>query len=278
MDTEPIDEVIEKLRAWREDCARDPEAMRSLWKRFDQIERKLSVEEKWTVIEQFCIAAIDLHDESIYKKCLSRMNRQFPGSQRVKLLNIMATYERAGNYNEALRQYDEMIADDETNTSARKRKIAILISQNKSVEAIRELCEYLKKFMNDNDAWKELCELYMLEQDYQKAIFCMEELLLTHPLSHIYHTRLAEIHYTLGTHESLESARSYYTQALKLKETNVRALFGLHLTLASLLSGNKITAQQRKEYDKLKNCTKQALNSIYERSGNQKVAKYMKIK
>lgn len=276
---ESIDAVITKLRNWREDCVRDPEAMRDLWKRIDQIEKKLSFEEKWTVIEQFCIAGIDLNDPLIYKTCLVRLNRQFPSSQRVKLLYIMATYERTGNFNEAIRHYDEMIEDDETNTSARKRKIAILISQNKNVDAIRELCEYLKKFMNDNDAWKELCELYMIEQDYQKAIFCMEELLLSHPLSHIYHTRLADIHYTVGSYESLELARSYYTQALKLNDrTNVRALYGLQLTLNSLLSGNKITAQQRKEYEKMNTCTKQALNNIYDKEGNQNVAKYMKIK
>lgn len=132
--------------------------------------------------------------------------------------------------------------------------------------------------MNDIEAWKELCELYMKEQDYPKAIFCMEELLLTHPLSHIYHTRLAEIHYTHGTHESLDLARSYYTQALKLKENNVRALHGLHITLASLLAGNKITAQQRKEYEKLDTWTKTTLTGIYDRDGNQNVTKYMKVK
>lgn len=275
---ESIDDIIEKLRSWREDCVRDPEAIRDLWTKIDSIERKLSIEEKWTVIEQFCIAAIDLHDEGIFKTCLSRLNKQFPGSNRVKLLNIMANYERVGDHDEAIRQYNEMIEDDETNTGPRKRKIAILISQRKNVEAIKELCDYLKKFMNDQEAWKELCELYMLEQDYSKAIFCMEELLLSHPLSHIYHTRLAEMYYTLGTHESLEQARSYYSQALKLNESNVRALHGLHLTLKNLLGGNKITAQQRKEFEKLDNWTKTTLNSIYDKEGNPEVAEYMKIK
>ena len=190
----------------------------------------------------------------------------------------MATYERLGDYETAIRHYNEMIEDDETNTSARKRKIAILISQRKNLEAIKELCDYLKKFMNDQEAWKELCELYMMEHDYPKAIFCMEELLLSHPLSHIYHTRLAEMHYTLGTHESLELARSYYSQALKLSETNVRALHGLHLTLNQLLGGNKLTSQQRKEFEKLDSWTKTTLNNTYDKDGNPDVAKYRKLK
>lgn len=266
--------VIETLRTWREDCVRDPEAMRDLWPKLDQIERKLNVEEKWTVIEQFCLAGIDLHDEGIFGPCLRRLKKQFPGSKRVELLNIMATFELVGDYDEAIKCYNEMLEEDETNISARKRKIAILVGQRKNVEAIKELCEYLKKFMNDHEAWKELCELYMLEQDYQKAIFCMEELLLAHPLSHVYHTRLAEMYYTIGTYEQ---ARSYYSQALTLNDSNVRALHGLHLTLKQLLSGNKLTTQQRKEFEKLDSWTKTTLNEVYDKNGNQDVAKYMKL-
>uniref|UniRef100_A0A6G1SGG0 ER membrane protein complex subunit 2 n=1 Tax=Aceria tosichella TaxID=561515 RepID=A0A6G1SGG0_9ACAR len=272
-----IDQIIETLRSYREDCARDPETLREFWPKLTEIERKLSVEEKWTVIEQFCMAGIDLHDDDIIEACLVRLNKQFPRSKRVKLLNIMALCERTGDYDEAIRRYNEMIDEDETNAGARKRKIAVLISQRKNVDAIRELCEYLKIFMNDQEAWKELCELYMLEQDYQKAIFCMEELLLSHPLSHIYHTRLAEMYYTLNTHESIDQARSHYSQALKLNESNVRALHGLHLALKRLLSGNKLTAQQRKEFEKLDSWSITTLNSIYDKDGDQNVAKYMKV-
>lgn len=272
-----IDEIIEQLRTWREDCVRNPEAIRDLWDKIDLIEQRLSIEEKWTVIEQFCMAAIDLHDESIYSVCLDRLDKQFPGSNRVGLLNIMATYELSGQYDEAIRSYNEILEDDETNTGARKRKIAILISQKRYVEAIKELCDYLKKFMNDQEAWKELCDLYMLEQDYLRAIFCMEELLLSNPLSHVYHTRLAEIHYTLGTFESLELARSYYHQAIKLNETSARALHGLNLTLKSLLATNKLTGSQRKEMEKLHSWNKTTLNNLYDKEGNADVAKYMKI-
>lgn len=275
---EPVSSIVDKLRSWREDCVRDPEALRDLWDRIDQIEQKLGVDEKWTVIEQFCLAAIDLHDEKMLKSCLDRLDARFPGSKRVRLLSIMANQERLGQFEEANKLYDELIDEDETNTGARKRKIAILISQRKNVEAIRELCDYLKKFMNDQEAWKELCDLYMVEQDYSRAIFCMEELLLSHPLSHIYHTRLAEMHYTLGSHESLELARSYYSQAIKLNDSNVRALHGLHLTLTSLLSGNKLTPQQRKEFETLDSWSKNMINSVYDRDGNQDVAKYMKLK
>lgn len=260
-----MDNIVDKLRDWRENCRRDPEALRQLWPKLDWIEKQLSFEERWTVIEQFCMAGIDLHDEEIIDTCLKRLRKQFPGSNRVKLLSLMAKYERVGNYDAALKCYDEMIDEDETNTSARKRKIAILISQRKYVEAIRDLCDYLRRFMNDQEAWKELCELYMLEQDYHKAVFCMEELLLNNPLDHIYHTRLAELHYTIGSQESIELARSYYSQALKLNDKNIRALFGLHLTLTYIINTNqKLNANTRKEYEKQLSGIKTTLANLYD--------------
>lgn len=51
--------------------------------------------------------------------------------------------------------------------------------------------------MSDQEAWQELCSLYMAEGDYVKAAFCMEEVLLHNPHSHLIHQRLAEIRYTM---------------------------------------------------------------------------------
>lgn len=50
--------------------------------------------------------------------------------------------------------------------------------------------------MVDQEAWQELCDLYLIEQEYAKAAFCLEELILHNPHSHLLHQRLAEIKYT----------------------------------------------------------------------------------
>jgi len=49
-------------------------------------------------------------------------------------------------YDEAVKALDSMISKDPTNSAAYKRKIAILKSQGKSVEAIKELSDYLNKY------------------------------------------------------------------------------------------------------------------------------------
>ena len=55
-------------------------------------------------------------------------------------LIFVARYEDANDV------YDAILRKDETNTVVRKRKIAILKSQGKTSEAIRELVDYLKKY------------------------------------------------------------------------------------------------------------------------------------
>lgn len=62
------------------------------------------------------------------------------------------------------------------------------------------MCTKLKihfRFMSDQEAWHELCNLYLAEGDYNKALFCMEEVMLHNPHSHLIHQRLGEIRYTM---------------------------------------------------------------------------------
>lgn len=83
--------------------------------------------------------------------------------------------------------------------------------------------------MSDQEAWHELSNLYLSVGDYTKAAFCMEEVLLHNPHSHLVHQRLGEIRYTMGGLDNIEIAKSYYSQAIKLNPRNLRALYGLYL-------------------------------------------------
>ena len=47
--------------------------------------------------------------------------------------------------------------------------------------------------MTDFEAWMELCDLYLSQQDYTKAAFCVEELLMSNPHNHLYHQKYAEV-------------------------------------------------------------------------------------
>ena len=47
--------------------------------------------------------------------------------------------------------------------------------------------------MSDYEAWQELCDLYIRVQDYEKAAFCMEELVMSNPHNHLIHLKYAEV-------------------------------------------------------------------------------------
>jgi tetratricopeptide (TPR) repeat protein len=83
--------------------------------------------------------------------------------------------------------------------------------------------------MSDQEAWSELCDLYLAESDYSRAVFCAEELLLHTPHNFFVHQRLADIRYTMGGLDNLKIAVSYYAQAHKLNNSSMRALSGLFL-------------------------------------------------
>lgn len=214
-------------------------------------------------MEQICLAAIDLQDHQLIKICLDELAAKFPGSVRVKRLRIIARLEMRERFEDALRSYDELIRSDESNSIHYKRKVAILIAQRRNIEAIKELTDYLKKFMNDQEAWLELSDLYIQEQEYAKAAFCLEELILTNPHNHLYFQKFAEIQYTINSMESHELAKSYFSQALKLNQGNVRALFGLYLSATSLSTAPKLPSPKRKENYKVASWSLDQINKLY---------------
>ncbi len=83
----------------------------------------------------------------------------------------------------------------------------------------------------DQEAWSELCDLYLSEHDFTKAAFCAEELLLINPHNHLNHERYASIRYSQGDYEK---ARTYYFSTLKINPINIRALYGIILTSTNL--------------------------------------------
>lgn len=203
------------FRKWREDNERKSDDIVQLWETVLQDKVQKLGNERHLVLEQVIIAAFDCGRIEIGTDCIRDLSLEFPGSLRVQKYTAMRL-EALEMYEEALDVLEDIISKDETNAAPRKRKIAILKAKGRPSEAIKELCEYLKKyelskyqnrfslficamsrFMSDQEAWHELCSLYLAESEYSKAFFCMEEVLLHNPHSHLIHQRLAEIRYTM---------------------------------------------------------------------------------
>lgn len=262
------DEVVDlevarqKMRQWRDEPLRNSEEVTELGECLILEHGNKLGDELWTIYEQVFLASIDCRKMDLATMCLRELKTQFPNSIRVEKLNAMRL-ESFDKYEEAEQIYEKILEAEPANAVVRKRLIAILKAQNRVGEAIKELNEYLKKFMSDQEAWNELAELYISQQDYKKAKFCMEELILINPHNHLFHQRHAEILYTLGGNENVEKARKYFAQALKLDNDNMRALFGFFMASAHLANASK-DAKTKKENSKYAAWSATQINERYQ--------------
>lgn len=197
------------------------------------------------MLEQVCIAALDAARVDLAQDCIDQLHAQFPKSNRVLKLKAMQL-ESTEHYQKALDIYERLVEDEPNNNSFRKRKVAVLLAQGKRLDAIRAINDYLKIFLNDPEAWLQLSELFLLENDVAKAVHCLEECVLISPLNSMYFRRLADLRYTQGGAENVELARSYYERALKINPTDLRSQYGI------LLSNNLIAATTKNATEKKK--------------------------
>ncbi|XP_064597638.1 ER membrane protein complex subunit 2-like [Liolophura sinensis] len=237
------------LRKMREDQVREGDMVVRIWEEILQDYSHKLGDELWVVYEQVCIASLDCRRFDLADACIEALTAKFPHSLRVRRLHGLFL-EAQESYSEAQQVYASIREEDPANMFAKKREVAILRAEHKMPEAIKKLNEYLEEFVADFDAWLELCDMYTQEQDYEKAAFCVEELIMSSPNNHLYQQRYADIRYTQGGTENLEIARAYYSQSIKLNPNNMRALYGLLLSASTLASMNSKNASERQSNTK----------------------------
>jgi len=271
-----VEDSLALLRQWREDSVRRSDDVVEIWEEILSADPARLGDERYMVVEQVAVAAMDTHRTDVVEKCIAELKNAFDlDSVRVRRLFGMR-YEMLEMWDKALAIYDDILKEDDSNSSARKRKIAILRARGDNVKAIAELNRYLKDFMGDAESWMELCELYIAEQEFAKAAFCCEELILQNPNNHIYFQRYAEIRFTQGGFENMEMAKTYYAKAVTLNSSNMRALYGLLLTSSQLASSPRCPAQKKKEHLKTVVWSEKQISNRYEeKRGTKMPACYM---
>lgn len=200
--------------------------------------------EEWTLYEQVAIAAMDCQRVDIAKDCTGVLSTKFPGSTRVGRLEAMLL-EARGAWSEAEKAYDSLLEDNPLDQVIHKRKVAMAKAQGNTSVAVEYLNKYLDTFMADHDAWRELAETYVSLQMYKQAAFCYEELILCQPLVPPYHLAYAEVLYTMGGLENLQTAKKYYASTINLSGgKNTRALYGICLCSVAI---SQLTKGRNKE-------------------------------
>jgi len=237
----------------------------------DASARSRLASEQWTLYEQVAVAAMDCQRLDVAKDCIGVLSKQFPGSVRVGRLEALL-FEAKGDWAEAERAYALILENNPFDQVVHRRKIAIAKAQGDMTLAVDYLNKYLELFMADHDAWRELAEIYVSLQMYKQAAFCYEELILAQPTIPLYHLAYAEVLYTLGGLENLQTAKKYYALTIQLTGgKNTRALFGVCLCSAAI---SQLTKGRNKEEDssELQSLAAEALLKDYKQRASSKEA------
>ena len=128
-------------------------------------------------------------------------------------------YEAMQNTFKAQEIYLEILEGTPQDFSTMKRLISLYRNSDLHNDAIAMLNKYLEINQVDEEAWLELCDMYLSRQNFVKAQYCFEELLAANPINYQHNLRYAEILYSqaIASQSSLallELARKYFSHAL----------------------------------------------------------------
>ncbi|XVF06285.1 hypothetical protein REPUB_Repub06bG0034300 [Reevesia pubescens] len=227
--------------------------------------------EEWTLYEQVAIAAMDCQCLDVAKDCIKVLQKKFPESKRVGRLEGMLL-EAKGSWAEAEKAYSSLLEDNPLDQVIHKRRVAMAKAQGNISGAIEWLNKYLEIFMADHDAWRELAEIYVSLQMYKQAAFCYEELILSQPTVPLYHLAYADVLYTLGGLENIQTAKKYYASTIDLTGgKNTRALLGICLCTSAIAQLSKGRNKEDKESPELQSLAAAALEKDYKQRAADKL-------
>ncbi|KAJ9558085.1 hypothetical protein OSB04_012699 [Centaurea solstitialis] len=225
--------------------------------------------DEWTLYEQVAIAALDCQSLEVAKDCIKVLQKKFPESKRVGRLEAMLL-EAKGSWAEAEKAYSSLLEDNPLDQVISMRRVAMAKARGDILGAIEWLNKYLEIFMADHDAWRELAEIYVSLQMYKQAAFCYEELILSQPMIPLYHLAYADVIYTIGGLENLQTAKKYYASTVELTGgKNTRALFGICLCTSAIA---QLTKGRNNEDKEISGLAAAALEKDYKQSSPGKLS------
>lgn len=197
--------------------------------------------------EKLFLSCLRTGDDKAAFNCLEKLIGRF-GATNERVMGLRGLYREAVAKDDAalervLQEYDEVLAEDTVNTPVVKRRIALLRSLSRPTEAIDALTELLESSPTDIEAWTELSDLYLSQNLFPQAVFCLEEVLLVAPNAWNMHAHVGEVLYISamnGNEDSegrlLAEAMRRFCRSIELCNDYLRGHYGLKLTSDRLLS------------------------------------------
>ena len=199
-------------------------------------------QEKWQIYENVFLACLRTGDNEAANVCLDELTKRFGQGNNDRVLALQGLYEEATAKDdrelaEVMQSYNNILKEDPTVFSIRKRRAALLRSVGKTDEAIKALSNILDSSPVDAEAWAELGDMYLTQGLYEQAIFCFEEVLLMMPNAWNMHAKLGEVLYlSAGRTEAaadqlrmLSESMRRFCRSIELCDDYLRGYYGLKL-------------------------------------------------
>ena len=161
-----------------------------------------------------------------------------------------------------MRNYKSLMINDQNDNESIKKyilfmKLSIDLNNKQTINDYIDLWnEYLEVYMNDPYAYNELSEVYLMVNEYDKAAFCLEELLLYSPNDYKILNKIGDIYTSKNNAEDAKTAIKFYARSILIQPTP-RAFFGIQ-NCASIIK--KLDEKTKK----LVNISKKELSKMYE--------------
>jgi tetratricopeptide (TPR) repeat protein len=206
--------------------------------------------QKYVYLEKQFEYAIELNMPEVAKEIMKIFLNEF-GRFEPKMIRMDAQIaEIEGKIDHAFTTYKKLISHNQEDRVSVKKFIGLvkpLIDIKKYIELWNE---YLKVYQDDFDAWYELSDVYIQNSNYNKAIYCLEEVLLHIPNNYEIYTKIGDINSTGNNSESAQNAIKYYSQSILIKPSP-RAFWGLVYAINIIYKANKALDDKTKNLLKI---------------------------
>ena len=205
---------------------------------------------KYFYLEKLYYFTIELKLVSLSKEILNIFIQEF--GRESKIIRMEAQLSEIENLSNAFTTYKKLISFNQEDRVSIKKFLAFIkpIYADNLKKYVELWNEYLKVYMDDFDAWYELSDVYLQNSNYNKAIYCLEEVLLHLPNNYEVYTKIGDILSTMNNSESAVNAIKYYSQSILIKPTP-RAFWGLVYAINVIYKANKNLDEKTKNLLKI---------------------------
>lgn len=195
-------------------------------------------QEKWLTHENLFISLLTTQKYDQAYVCLEDLTLRF-GRLNERVMALQGLYKEATAQNEeelerVMTEYEEILKEDPTIFSIRKRRAALLRSMGKLPEAVTALTNLLDSSPTDAEAWMELAECYVQQGMYEQAVFSLEEAVVGMPNAWNVQARLGEVLFAWagvkkeeGGQGLLEESLRRFLRSVELCESYLRGWYGV---------------------------------------------------